>query len=167
MCNSSAVFRGKLSNLDGDVRYAVVILHSNCHVLPKKSSCPKSPAFKTRSWTPWSSSCVKAEQTRDMQQQSLLTFTLAISFKNCQIQSTNVDFCPPTFDPLSIIDKICHFQFETCLADPVSATVPPRAPTTLPRSPAGIARYFSIQPYSNCLRCLLCCLASKQFSRAS
>ena len=46
--NNPAVLGAKLTILEGDVRYSIVILHFNFHVLPEKSSCPKPPAFKTR-----------------------------------------------------------------------------------------------------------------------
>ena len=46
--NNSAVFRAECTKLEGDVRYAVVILHANFHLLPTNLSCQKTPAFNTR-----------------------------------------------------------------------------------------------------------------------
>ena len=46
--NTSANFPAKLTKLAGDVRYAVVIVHANFHLLAPNTSCPKLPAFKTR-----------------------------------------------------------------------------------------------------------------------
>ena len=46
--NNSAVFPAKLTKLAGDVRYAVFTVHVNLHLLLPNTSCPKTPAFKTR-----------------------------------------------------------------------------------------------------------------------
>ena len=51
--------------------------------------------------------------------------------------SSNVDFSPPKFDPVSIKHKVWHFGWKTCIADLMSTTVPP----TSSDNPAPFLQY--------------------------
>ena len=59
--NNPAVLGAKLTILEGDVRYSIVILHFNFHVLPEKIFLSKTTSIQDETWTPQFSSCVKAE----------------------------------------------------------------------------------------------------------
>ena len=130
--NKSAVFRAELTKLGADVRYAVIILHSNLYVLPKKYSRPKLPAFKTRHGPRGLQAACKQMKrhvtcNNMARVRALLQFFSRTARHNPQMWLLPV----PNWVPHRSSTRFATLGGSHAWQTPVSATVPPTAPPPL------------------------------------
>ena len=129
LANNSAAFPAQLTKLGADVGCAVVIVHGNFQLLPQNSSCPKTPAFKTRRGPRGLQAACKQRKrhvtcNKTARSPALLQFFSRTARLNPQMWILPV----PNWAPHRSSTRFATLGGKHAWQTPVSATVPPTAP---------------------------------------
>ena len=131
--NNSAVFRAKLTRLEGDVGYAVVILPANFQLLAQNSSCPKAPAFKTRLGPrALKAACKHSKRHVICNNTARLPVLLQLFSKTARYNPQIVICLVPNWVPHRSNTRLATPDGRHALQTPIWATVPPTAPPPCP-----------------------------------
>ena len=131
--NNSAVFPAKLTKLAGDVRYAVVIPHANFQLLAPNTSCPKTPAFKTRHGPRGLQAACKQRKRHVTCNNTARSRALLQLFSITARNNAQIMICPvPNWLPHRSNARFATLDGRHALQTPMWAKVPPTAPPPCP-----------------------------------
>ena len=133
LANNSAVFPAQLTKLGADVGCAVVILHGNFQLLPQNSSCPKTPAFKTRRGPRGLQAACKQRKRHVTCNNTARSRALLQLFSKTARYNAQILICPvPNWLPHRSNARFATLDGRHALQTPMWAKVPPTAPPPCP-----------------------------------